>query len=207
MSDDLRYPLAWPMGWPRTIIPMRSRFGSGFYRPPTLAAGRDALMAELTRLGAWQIVISTNAKLKSDGMPSAAFGEPKGREAGVAIYFQLEGKRIVMPCDRWESIGENLLAVAKHIEAMRGQERWGVGNLQRAFAGYAALEERTGPSPWDVLGIAPTICEATILDAWKAKATLAHPDAATGSHEAFIALNQAKDIALATVRSRSTQTV
>ncbi len=36
-------------------------------------------------------------------------------------------------------MADNLWAIAKHVEAMRGLDRWGVGDITRAFTGYAAL--------------------------------------------------------------------
>ncbi len=96
---------------------------------------------------------------------------------------------------------ENLYAIAKHVEALRGQDRWGVGSLDQAFAGYAALQHRTEADPWELLGVATTASEPEILAAYRDKAKSAHPDVG-GSHEAFAALSQAKDTALATLRSR-----
>jgi hypothetical protein len=43
-------------------------------------------------------------------------------------------------CDRWDSVADNVQAIRKTIEALRGIERWGTGDMvQRAFAGFVAL--------------------------------------------------------------------
>jgi hypothetical protein len=159
----------------------------------------DAVEGELRRLGAVRYMISTNVQTRLDGRPYANQARP--RDAGVAVYFTLAEKRVVLPCDKWMTVEENLYAIAKHVEALRGQQRWGVSSLERDFAGYAALNERTEASCWEALGIAPAATEAQIVDAWRAKAKMAHPDVPGGSHEAFASLSQAKDIALATART------
>jgi hypothetical protein len=94
-------------------------------------------------------------------------GSPQGRIAaqraaaaandpGIAVYFTLGKKRVVLACDKWAAPQENIYAIAKHVEALRGQDRWGVGSIEQAFAGYMALEERTGPSCFEILGISLT---------------------------------------------------
>ena len=54
------YPLQWPHGWQRTKRPERARFGEH-----SLAYARDMAIAELERLGAKNIIISTNIPLRS----------------------------------------------------------------------------------------------------------------------------------------------
>jgi hypothetical protein len=157
----------------------------------------DELERQLRMLGALLPVISTNVQTRLDGRPYA--NQKRQTDPGAAIYFTLRKRRVVLACDKWLTVEENLYAIAKHIEALRGQERWGVGSVEQAFAGYAALQERTGPSCWDVLQIAPESNEQQILAAWRERVKTAHPDAG-GSTEAYVALNEAKDIALATVR-------
>ncbi len=42
-------------------------------------------------------------------------------------------------------MGDNIQAIRKTIEAMRGLERWGVSDmLQRTFSGFKALPDQTG---------------------------------------------------------------
>ena len=68
------------------------------------------------------------------------------------------------------------------------------------FKGFKALPQRTGPSHLDVLGIPNGSNEQQIMDAWKRKAQLLHPDKG-GSNKAMIQLNEAKDLALSTARA------
>ena len=69
-------------------------------------------------LGAQRIVISTNAELRQDGFPYSNRRAPE--DVGVAVYFTLEGRPYVLPCDKWERVADNLAAIAKHVEAKRG---------------------------------------------------------------------------------------
>lgn len=148
-------------------------------------------------MSVWHIVISTNIPLRRDGLPYSNQKEPQ--DTGAAVYFKVDGKPTVLACDKWNTVGDNIWAIAKHIDALRGQQRWGVGSIEQAFAGYAALPEKSGPNCWETLGIPIDSPEQIIMDAYRRKAREAHPDNG-GSHEAFISITQAKDIALATMR-------
>jgi hypothetical protein len=122
-------------------------------------------------------------------------------DPGVAVYFKRKGVEVCFACDKYDAVWKNMRAIQRTVEALRGIERWGSSTLlERAFTGFTALPEKTGPSCWDTLGIAPTNDEGAIVAAWRGKAKEAHADVG-GSHEAMVALNEAKDIALATARA------
>lgn len=211
MLDQNSYPLTWPLGWPRTKTPQASRFvltSTGHHPGP--AHARDTLLSELDRLRAVNVSISTNLPLARDGR----FKEAKSNvpaDAGAAVYFTLKDRKQVLACDKWKTVGENLWAIAKTIEATRGIERWGSVTTEQAFAGYTALPEKTQASCWEVLGIKPegfnldnpagiAHAEQIILSAWREKIRVAHPDVEGGSSEAFAAVNAAKDMALQLIR-------
>lgn len=164
------YPLSWPHGWPRTPSYKigRSRFGER-----TLATAVEMLLAECDRLYATEVVISSNVTLTTYGRPKSGSGEPSDR--GVAVYFKLKGKPRVLACDKWDRVADNLAAIAKHIDALRGQERWGVGSVEQAFAGYTPLPP---PSAFDwkaVLGVTGTSLEAAEMQ-YRFLAKQHHPD-------------------------------
>lgn len=194
MSEYSAFPLAWPLGWKRTNNPSRSRFGT-YYNKPSVAKARDAVIHELSvmRVPDYMVVISTNIALRRDGRPYSNQKEPN--DTGAAVYFKMNGKSTVLACDKWNTVGENLWAIAKHIEALRGQDRWGVGSIEQAFAGYVALNEKTEPTCFEILGISADATEQQILDAYRRKARETHPDTG-GSAESFSAVVRAKDIAL-----------
>ena len=67
------YPLQWPDGWPRTPAHQResdNRFG-GSGKRVTMGRAVVQLMDELRRLGADDIIVSSNIPTKSDGLPYA----------------------------------------------------------------------------------------------------------------------------------------
>jgi len=198
MSQEA-YPLAWPAGSPRTKYPVRSKFIRSSRSYVTLTQALDGIEEQLGKIGAKNSLVSTNLLLRLDGRPRQDMREPVDK--GAAVYFTLKGNRTVLACDKWDRVPCNIWAIAKHIEALRGQERWGVGTMEQAFAGYKALNAPGQADPWDLLGITPDATEEQILAAYRQKARTAHPDAG-GSAPAFHELTQAKDICLATLKHR-----
>jgi len=136
MPEPTRNPLAWPLNWPRTNDLQSSRF-KHHGRDITISAAIDRLERELERLGATDMLLSSNLKLSLAGTPYSGQGEPKDR--GIAVYFKLNGQDRVLACDRYFSCAGNIAAIANHIDALRRIERYGVGSIEQAFAGYAAL--------------------------------------------------------------------
>lgn len=187
-------PLYWPPGWPRTESPTYSRFG-----PTTIAKEARLLRWELERLGAFDWILSTNLDLNMDGTPRGNQRQPD--DQGVSVWFELDGEERVLACDRWDKVEHNIRAIMKHIESIRAQERWGVGSMAQAFAGFAALPEQAGGKGWrDVLGIGrdETVSLALIDERFRKKAMTCHPDHGGSSdewHELAMARKQARDAA------------
>jgi len=105
-----------------------------------------------------------------------------------AVAFVLKGKPKALACDQWTRVEDNLWAIGKHIEALRGQTRWGVGNIAQAFMGYAAL-----PAPaywWDVLGVKPDAGVEEIQSAYRTLARKHHP-AGGGDTASFLRVQSA----------------
>lgn len=157
---------------------------------------RQDLFFELRNFGVPNVLISSNVALRQDGEPRSDCRTPG--DPGVAVYFKLKGRDCVLACDKWDRPEDNLGAIARHISAMRAQERYGVGSVEQAFAGYTAL-----PAPGDsgtdwrtVFGI-PEGSEVTFDEAqqrFRKLALVAHPDNG-GSHARMVVLNNAWDAA------------
>lgn len=183
------YPLAWPHGWPRNRTRYPARFSTDGGKL-TISDGLRRLEAELKRLGVpnWNVIVSSNLVLGQRGMPLANQAEPA--DPGVAVYFKLRNKPRVLACDRWRRTAENLGAIAAHIDAIRRVDRYGVGTLDQAFAGYTPLPPpgADNRAPWRAVLEAETLEQAERN--WREKARTAHPDNG-GSHEAMTALNLA----------------
>jgi hypothetical protein len=202
MEPVTAYPLSWPAGQGRTGRRQEARFSER----RTIAAARDEMLAELERLHASRIVISSNLQLRQDGLPRGNQARPS--DPGVAVYFQLKNEPHVFACDRWDTVEDNLWAIRLHIQALRGTERWGVGRTNQVFTGYRALPPgRTdaamtaGEAAIVLCGYSggihearsvlssETVCEATYRDAVKKH----HPDAG-GDHDDFVRLQEAKRV-------------
>lgn len=195
------YPLSWPENWPRTKYRDHSRFGGSRWKGQslTIAKAVDFVENELRMLGASDLIVSTNLRVKLSGTPYSNQAQPQ--DPGVAVYFNLKKRATVLACDKWIKVEENLWAIGKHVEALRGQLRWGVGNIEQAFRGYAALPERGSGKPWwETLGITINASRDQIESAYRSKAKLLHPDVSNGeTHEVMIELNRAYKEALTSV--------
>lgn len=190
------FPLQWPAGRPRREYYKRET--ANFDTP--MSKARDALFNELKLLGARHVVLSSNVPLRLDGKPYASF--PAIQDPAVAVYFSYKEKQMCFACDRWNKVEDNIQAIRKTIEALRGIARWGTGDmLQAAFTGFAALPPPIVAGmkrPWrEVLqfGNSPPEREA-INRHYRILASTAHPDKG-GSDRAMAELNDAREEALA----------
>jgi hypothetical protein len=191
------HPICWPLGRPRTPNRLEATFKN------TFSAARDGLLSELRLMRADNVVLSTNVELRRDGLPYAGRSPA---DPAAAVYFTWRGDQYVFACDCWQKVEHNLQAIRKTIEAVRGIERWGTGEMvSAAFAGFKALPEQAGPSSgatwWAVLGFSsPTAVRAVDIDtAYKRLAKQYHPDQPGGSLELMQQLNQARTLGLATL--------
>ena len=208
-TDHQAYPLSWPIQRPRIPSLKRcdarftSRASTGAKTAKTMTQAIGMLYDELKRLKAGFIVVSTNIELRLDGQPRTDRRAPE--DPGAAVYFKFRTRDHVLACDAWKRVEDNIYAIALHIQALRGQERWGVGTLEQAFAGYKLLPAFFAPPrPWqEVLNFEPGQCITTlqIKTRYRDLAAARHPDAPGGSHDAMTELNRARDEALAYAES------
>lgn len=186
------FPLHWPAGWPRAENRQAAAFQS------SLAVARDHLMNELRLMGARYVVLSSNMALRQDGLPYANQKQPE--DPGVAVYFQWRGKQMTFACDRWRKVEDNVRAIGKTVEALRGIERWGASDMmERAFSAFEALPPPGGAvtlSCWDVLGLHAGATRSEITAAYRRQARAAHPDQG-GTREEWDRLQSAYEQALA----------
>jgi hypothetical protein len=193
------YPLQWPDGWPRTRSDLREdsryrfktssrRVGENYEsgRAVTFDVARKKLCEELDRLGASNVIISTNLPLRADGFPRADAARARIQDPGVAVYFTLKKKQMVMACDRYDAPSANLRSVGLAIEAMRQLDRHGGGAmLERAFTGFAAIAPPSWKKPWrEVFGVKPD-WQGDIESLYREKAKHRHPD--RGGSDALMA--------------------
>lgn len=192
MTEDRRYPLCWPQGWTRTPGADRKR---ARYRIGEEHAKKE-LMRSLRLLGASGVLVSTNIRLRNDGMPFVS--QSKVADPGVAVYWTRNGREEVIACDAWDLIGDNFRAIGLAVEALRALERSGATDiLERAFTGFAALPASTKVAWRELLGIPATasVTVAAVNEAYRALALKSHPDNG-GTHDGFLRLNEAREAAL-----------
>jgi len=174
------YPLCWPHGRKRT----GKWYQEGAKFDTSFARARDSIIREVALLKdthvKWlregDVIISTNIALRRDGYPLANQRQPE--DTGVAVYFTYNGKQQCFACDRWKKIEDNMQAIAKTIEALRGISRWGTGDmLAAAFTGFVALPAPDAKRGWrEVLGADLGDDLATVRAKYRDLASRYHPD-------------------------------
>lgn len=168
---------------------MRSRFGDASFSRLCKMLGNEVRL-----LGGSAVVVSSNLRLRQDGFPYSDQRQPE--DVGIAVYFtDSAGRQKCFAVDIWDKAEHNLKAIIFTIEALRGIERWGGGDMvEAAFAGFTALPP--GPARparwawWDVFGMAASASTEQVLARRRELALELHPDKG-GSHEAMAELNEA----------------
>jgi hypothetical protein len=166
-------PLTWPEGYKRTQYRKDSRFA----RDLTIALAADNLENELNLLGAKNPILSTNIPQKLAGGPRSGFnpGDP-----GVAVYFKRKDKNVVLACDKYRRVQDNIHAIVRTINSLRQIDRDGVSDfLERAFTGFTAIAENAGPSNgawWQILELSENCTYEEAEASWKQLSKKHHPD-------------------------------
>lgn len=190
------FPLHWPMGYKRT--PSFLRINSKF--KVNMDTAQQQLRLEIKRLGGKNLVVSTNIPVRKDGGLYVDWMSKKIDDPGVAIYFSINEKNVSMCCDKFFRIWENVYALAKGIEALRGMDRWGVSEfLERAFTGFTGIPETVQAEKdiWDILGLSVKPDSIDVVkSAYRNMAKICHPDIPGGSHYKMQQLNDAYEKAL-----------
>lgn len=215
MTDaPARYPLAWPKGRPRRKVADRVRgdfsmkSGDKTVRVSVEAAcGR--LEEQVERLGGIYPVLSTNLELRMDGRPRVDRGQPA--DPGVCLYFAIKTTPYAMACDTYDSVAQNVAALAAHIEATRRIERYGVATAAETLQAFSALPppppgkgvielpQATPSRPWwEIFGVMREQAdEETVAALYRAKARKLG-----AADPALLDLNLARDAAVAEIKAR-----
>lgn len=202
-----RYPLEWPIGWKRTrgrrhgafSMTREDRVGPDQQikkrsTQVNMAVATERLERQLDALGAKNPTLSTNVTLNLRGIPR---GDENPSDPGAAIYFSFRGKATVLACDSYYRVADNIAALAAHIDALRRIERYGVGTIEQALAGYKALPADTAADWRAVFGFPAdsTPNAEQVRTAYLAAAKERHPDVG-GTEIEMSHLNRARDFAL-----------
>lgn len=196
IDDGLRYPLHWPRtAGPRT--PAGQREESRFKL--TLYGAAEELKDELRRMGADYVVISTNIRPRNKAGELPSEYSLRGvDDPGAAVYFMIDREAHEIGCDKWTLVEDNIRAIGKTIEAMRGVERWGSSKaMKQAMSGFKALPA-AGTDWRATFGLTkgnPTM--EHVKAKYRELARGAHPDKQGGNQHHMIRLNQALEAAKA----------
>lgn len=180
-------PLQWPIGRVRVQIPGHPKFKAG-----SIVEEAQNIYREIRLMGGSDVVISSNMQYKADGMP---FFRQSVSDTGVAVYFKnANGEEQCIPCDSWITLEQNMRAISKTIDAMRGIERWGGKALMNAaFSGFKQLpsaiiteppKDRVKREWWQVLNVDRYASAPEVKQAYRKAQTLTHPDGG-GSDQDF----------------------
>lgn len=207
------FPLHWPANKPRTPKSKqeRARFSNRETKPNTyggtytvnkevsVAEALKRLLLELDRykrVPRGSIIVSTNIPVRNDGLPYSNAKTPD--DTGVAVYFKLDKEDYCLPCDKWDRVADNIAAVASHVSAMRGIDRWGVGQLHDVFTGFKALPAASENVPewWNILNCRRDAPAEEIKLAFREQAKKYHPDSPSGNAELFVQVTKAYNFAM-----------
>jgi hypothetical protein len=188
-------------GWtgPRTADPRRSPFNA------TWSATVSLLAREISHLstGNGRAVLEVDVRedqLRNDGLPyaNARIADP----AVVLTILSVHGA-LRYPCDTFGSGKKvdgwqhNVRAIALALEALRTVDRYGVTRGGEQYAGWKQLAAG-GPSTSDAgkiltswAKIGGVVDPAEDADLLRAARRASHPDSPTGSHGAFLAVQDA----------------
>lgn len=128
--------------WPNNIRATATR-KHGPFRTRWLDA-LEELDTELVHLKAWNVVLELDCPavdIRKDGMPKA---DARVRSPGVILQFEKRypsGKvdRYVYPCDTFHDWQDNVLAIARSLNALRMVDRYGVTKSGEQYAGFKQL--------------------------------------------------------------------
>lgn len=194
---QFEYPLTWPANFPRTAYRKANGFAKKGDHGMQSLTTHQAYMRVLKEASAftrnkqvWRLnpdtlIVSSNLRVRrSDHMPESAQKHPL--DPGVAVYFELDKQSYCLPCDKWDTVAGNLAAIAAHLNAIRGIERWGVGDLRAQFAGFQSLPDPNRIIWRDVFGYdakngPPTFIQLNSL--FKELRSKHHPDKGGNAQE------------------------
>ena len=115
-------------------------------------------------------------RAKQEGTPYANARQPD--VPGAAAYFYIDDAPYCYPCDAWTRVADNIAAIAAHLGAVRGQERWKVATVRAASQRFPLpTPEQAGGDSWQhTLGLVQNPADAEIVAAYRRLRSEHHED-------------------------------
>ena len=165
----------------------------------------DLLEAELRHLRAKEVTVQAGYRqVRNDGWPYSA---AKPEHPAVALQYSTANSRFVFRAFRYTRFEDNLRAIAKTLESLRGIDRWGVVEGQQ-YSGFKQIEAptaegkmtREAAAAW--LAFFSNVSSEELLgspgkldQAFREARIKLHPDRQeSGSHEALVKTQLAYDL-------------
>ncbi len=150
-----------PIAWPPSVKRVRHRESSLFDKSRGFSSACKGAVHQLELMrGISHIVVTSNLPTRANGLPYSA-GPGQISDPGIAVWWVKGGVEHALACDRWHTCVENMRAIEKTLEALRGIARWGTAEMvEHAFAGFAALPAGSGVES----GVVPIPVEETWRD-------------------------------------------
>lgn len=181
------YPLCWPDGVARTPASkkVKSPFRTGYDQAVRNVIKSLQGFQKDSGLRIDNPVMSSNVDL---------MGRLNNNDAGVAVWFQMDGQWVAFGVDRFFDAASNIQAIHHIIEARRVEFRYGgLAIVRQTFRAFLALP---APTHWsEILGVGRDATLKQVNDSYRDLARKRHPDRG-GSQELMAELNRARDAAV-----------
>ncbi|GGL70195.1 DnaJ domain-containing protein [Halocalculus aciditolerans] len=197
MSDDFQ----WPAGFDRTPASDRKRYPGGFEVSRTTAF--ESILEELEKFDAVNVDVQTTVPHTARN-PNVPYKDRDPDDPAVVVYFDRDGRRYAVPCDRWNNLRDNARAIAKYLDAKRAIERYGVATLETEMSTQAlpsgdddvVVAGDGRREPHEVLGVSPNAPESVVEAAARQLKKETHPDQPDGDEQAFKSVVRAEEVML-----------
>jgi len=192
--------LDWPAGFERTPVSARKRYPGGFEVSRSVAF--DSIVEELEKMDAVNVDVETAAPHTAK-YPHRPYKDRDPEDPGVVVYFDRDGQRFAVPCDRWNNLRDNARAIAKYLDAKRAIERYGVATVETEMSTQAlpsgddeiVVAGGETKETHEVLGIQEDAPEKVIEAAARARKAETHPDSG-GDRDEFERVKEAEEVML-----------
>lgn len=180
----------WPPGFDRIDPADRRKYPGGF--EVSRREAFDSILDELEKLDAYNVDVQTNAP-HTARHSHRPYKDRDPQVPAVVVYFEQDGERYAVPCDRWNNLRDNARAIAKYLDAKRAIERYGVSTVDTEMSTQAlpsgeedviVADDGSQMEPHEVLGVSPDAPKAVIEGAARSLKGDAHPDNG-GSRDEF----------------------